>query len=266
MASRTGERLDDASALYGADLARHLAAYRFASEAIAEEGADGGLVVDLGCGTGYGSVALAASGLGVVGIDRVRPAARGRDARARFVVGDLTRLPFADGSVARIVSFQVVEHFADASAYLGELARCLAPDGLALITTPNRLESDGENPHHLREYAAGELEAVLGRHFERVELRGVHAVGPAADYHASRLRQIRRVTRLDPLGLRRRLPRAFVEWGFARLSLVVRLLIRSGGDAASVGEADYPIGEAAPDCLDLLALCRGPRTGSLRPR
>lgn len=261
MASRTGERLDDASALYAADLARHLSAYRFAAETIAEEGADVGLVVDLGCGTGYGSAALAASGLGVVGVDRVRPAERVRGAGTRFVVGDLTRLPFADRSIARIVSFQVVEHFVDPRPYLAELARCLRPDGLALITTPNRLESDGENPYHPREYAAGELATVLGRHFDRVELRGVHAVGSAARHHAARLRQIRRLTRLDPLGLRRRLPRAFVEWGFARLSLVVRLLIRSGGEGEPVGEADYPIGEAGPACLDLVALCRGPRVG-----
>lgn len=263
----TGERLDDASELYRADLVRHRAAYRFA-QALLADGAGvragrtvGRVLLDLGCGTGYGAAELARGGLRVVGVDRVRPAARARGAGADFVVGDLTRLPFADGSIEHVVSFQVIEHFADPRAYLAELARILSPDGLALVSTPNRLQSDGENPYHPHEYEAQELADLLGGHFDRVELRGVHAVGAAARHHAARLRQIRRVTRLDPLGLRRVLPRPVVEWSFARLSWLVRRLIRPARDEPEVLDSDHPIGEPAPDCLDLLALCRSPRRG-----
>ncbi|MBK7951397.1 MAG: class I SAM-dependent methyltransferase [Deltaproteobacteria bacterium] len=261
----TGERLDDASALYRADLERHRAAYRFAQARIrgGEGGggqwAGGSVLLDLGCGTGYGAAELAAGGLRVIGLDRVRPAARARGAGADFVVGDLTRLPFADASVEAVVSFQVIEHFADPRPYLAELARILAPGGLLLVSTPNRLQSDGENPYHLHEYEAAELAALLAVHFEQVELRGVHAVGAAARHQAARLRQIRRLTRLDPFGLRRILPRSVVEWGFARLSLLVRRLIRPGRGEGEVLAADYPVGEAGSDCLDLLASCRVPR-------
>ncbi|MFO0691571.1 MAG: class I SAM-dependent methyltransferase [Myxococcota bacterium] len=265
MEAVTGERLDDESALYRADRARHLAAYRFARSLFAaEQGAAGeggrpSLVADLGCGTGYGAADLAEAGLRVVGLDRVRAAERARRAGATFLVGDLTRLPVADGALARVVSFQVVEHFADPSPYLSELARTLSPDGVALISTPNRLESDGENPYHLHEYEADELAALLGRHFERVELLGVHAVGPAARHHAARLAQIRRITALDPLGLRRVLPRRLVEWAFARLARVVRIAMRRGGVELALDESDYPVRAVGPTCLDLLAVCRGPR-------
>lgn len=262
MASVTGERLDDSSALYGADLARHRAAYAFAEGRLAEAMAGGGYVLDLGCGTGYGAAALAMGGLHVVGVDRIRPAERARGVGADFVVGDLTRLPFADETVDHLVSFQVIEHFADPRTYLGELARVLSPGGLALVSTPNRLQSDGENPYHLHEYEAEELFSLLADHFDQVELRGVHAVGAAAHHHAARLRQIRRLTRLDPLGIRRVLPRPFVEWGFARLSMLVRLLIRRGGVERAVEDADYPIGEPGPECIDLLAICRGPQRSS----
>jgi SAM-dependent methyltransferase len=253
----TGERLDDASALYGADLVRHRAAYRFAAPYLA-----GGLAVDLGCGTGYGTAELAAGRATVIGLDRVAPADRARASSARFVRGELERLPLASGRCAVVTSFQVIEHLADPRAYLSEIARILAPDGVLLLTTPNLLQSDRENPYHLREYEPAELEAALATHFSSVTLHGVHAVGPAARYHADRLRRIRAITRLDPLRLRRRLPRALVDWLFARLSLLVRLLARRSGTTPEVTDEHHPIGAADAACLDLLAVCRGPRTAS----
>ncbi len=269
----TGERLDDGNALYRADLARHRAAYRFAENHFAraiDPARPGGLVLDLGCGTGYGAASLAASGHRVVAFDRVLPAGpladlqdALSDARVpRFVRGELERLPFAAGSVDGVASFQVIEHFADPSAYLTEIARVLQPDGVALFSTPNRLQSDGENPYHPREYAASELASLLGDRFERVDLHGIHAVGPAARYHAVRLRQIRRVTRFDPFSLRRKLPRALVDWSFARLSVFVRLAARRDGAMEEVGDSDYPVGAASDGCLDLLAICRGSKSAT----
>ena len=259
MDEQTGERLDDASALHRADLARHRAAYRFA-----ETFAVSGRVADLGCGTGYGAAALAAAGQRVIALDRVRPADRARAGGARFVCGALERLPFAAGRFDRVTSFQVVEHFADASAYLAEIARILRPDGVALLSTPNRLESDGENPYHLREYSADELADLLACYFEQVEVRGIEAHGPAARYHAQRLNGIRRITRLDPLGLRRRLPRGIVEWAFARLSILVRLGMRRTGALEAVGDDDYRVEPVRPTCIDLLAICGRPRRTPIR--
>lgn len=257
----TGERLDDANALYGADLARHRAAYHLAASHLAS-----GLAIDLGCGTGYGVAELSDQGGKVIGMDRVAPAPRARRSAARFVRGDLERLPFAGGVADTVVSFQVIEHLAEPSAYLAEMAQVLKPEGVLLISTPNRLQSDGENPYHLHEYEAAELEGVLTVHFGSVEMRGVHAVGIAAVYHADRLRRIRRITRLDPLRLRDRLPRRLVEWLFARLSIVVRLAARRSGTSSQVTDEHYQIGGADARCLDLVAVCREPRARALPGR
>lgn len=253
----TGERLDDASTLYSADLARHRAAYRFA-----EGYARAGTLLDLGCGTGYGTAALAEAAPRTVGLDQVAPEPRVRASQARFVRGDLEALPFASGGFDVVTSFQVVEHLADPHRYLAEIARVLAPDGVVLISTPNILQSDRENPYHLHEYEPAELEAALAEHFERVEMRGVQAVGPAARYHADRLRRIRLITRLDPLGLRRRLPRGLIDWAFARLSILVRLAARRSGTTETVGDAHYPVEAADAACIDLLGICRGPKRGA----
>jgi len=251
----TGERLDAGSQLYAADLARHRVAYRFAEAQLGT-----GRVLDLGCGTGYGSAELAAHQARVIGMDRVAPAADPRGSGARFVRGDLRGLPFAGASFDLVVSFQVIEHLLDPTGYLREIARVLRPVGTLLLTTPNLLQSERENPYHVHEYEAKELSAALSRSFGRVEMLGVAAVGPAARFQAERLRRIQRITRLDPLGLRRRLPRALVEWLFARLSLMVRLTARRDAAIETVREEHFPIGPADGACLDLLAVCHEPRS------
>ncbi|MGI8876588.1 MAG: methyltransferase domain-containing protein [Egibacteraceae bacterium] len=48
-------------------------------------------------------------------------------------------LPFVDDAFDVIESMDVIEHTPDPRAYLAELARVLAPGGLILLVTPNRL-------------------------------------------------------------------------------------------------------------------------------
>ncbi len=249
----TGERLHEGNRLFGVDLARHRAAYRFAADM-----SGGARVLDLGCGSGHGIVDLAPAALRVVGVDRVAPDRAARRGAIRFVRADLGGIPLACAGFDLVVSFQVIEHLADPGDYLSEIARLLRPDGAALISTPNRLTSDGENPYHEHEYLADELEARLHEHFARVEMRGVGASPRVARYAEARLRRIRTITRLDPLGLRRRLPRPLIEWAFARLAVLVRSSIHRADGLPEVGVEDFPIGPADASCLDLLAVCRDP--------
>lgn len=58
---------------------------------------------------------------------------------AGVVAYDGRRLPFPDSSFDVVESIDVVEHTADPEAYVAELARVLAPEGLILLVTPNRL-------------------------------------------------------------------------------------------------------------------------------
>jgi ubiquinone/menaquinone biosynthesis C-methylase UbiE len=55
--------------------------------------------------------------------------------RPRFVVGDLTRLPFADGSFDCATCGYVLEHLPDARLGLSELARVLTPGARMLLLT-----------------------------------------------------------------------------------------------------------------------------------
>src|SRR5206468_1379246 len=94
--------------------------------------------------------------------------------------------------------FETIEHVPDRDAFLCEVARVLAPDGVFLVSTPQarRTVDRPDNPFHHVEYSRVDFERLLHGAFDRVELYG------------QRRLQTRRhllLQRLDVLGLRRRL-------------------------------------------------------------
>ena len=255
----TGERLHEGSALFGVDLVRHRAAYAHAIEVARR--ADAQRVLDLGCGTGYGTAELAEALAAVFAIDRISPDADARHPRAHFVRADAAGIPLRAASFDMVVSFQVIEHLEDPAPYLETIAGLLAPGGTALISTPNLLQSDGENPFHVREYAPGELRALCETRFGEVDMLGVTASPEPMAYYAARLRRIRSIVRIDPLGLRRVLPRRLIDWLFATLAVVVRRGIQKSDGLPQVDLSDFPVVPARDDCLDLVAVCRAPIAG-----
>lgn len=251
----TGERLHEGDALFGVDLLRHRAPYSYAVGLAGK-----GRALDLGCGGGYGTADLAEALPRVVGLDRAPPDRTSRRPNIDWVRADLRSVPLRESSFETIVSFQVIEHLEDPAIYLRTIASLLKPDGVAFITTPNVLTSDRVNPFHLHEYEAEELRSRLSPCFAEIEMLGVRASEDVSHYFEERLRRIRRIMRIDPLGLRSLLPRRLVEWLFAKGALLVRRGIREddrGFPTATLD--DFPIGPTQPIDLDLLAVCRGPR-------
>ena len=236
----TGERLHAGDALFAVDLARHQAAYEFARERL-----PAGRVLDLGCGTGYGAHFLARHHDRIFGLDRVFPERRNRGG-ARFLRGDLRGIPLAPRSFELVASFQVIEHLEDPTPYLEAIARLVSEDGHAILTTPNILMSDGVNPYHVHEYRSEELEALLHRYFASIEMRSIGASEPVHTYLAARSQRIRRIMRLDPLGLRNLLPTSVIEWLFARFALLVRRQTRDTDGTPNVTPADFPITPPTP--------------------
>lgn len=100
-------------------------------------------VVDLGCGSGRTLVWNADLGAYQVGIDVSPYFAREACERADLVLGDLRRLPFADGVFTKASALDVFEHVSrDAlSDVLAEAARVLAPGGELFVYSHVRRNS-----------------------------------------------------------------------------------------------------------------------------
>lgn len=150
----------------------HWHRYAFARRFVA-----GRRVADIACGEGYGSALLAAVAKSVVGVDidaasieHARNAYRSWPT-LRFVEASASALPLADASVDVVVSFETLEHLpAEAQPrMIAEFARVLAPEGVLVISSPNRPEySDARNfvnPFHLHELDRGELAQLLAGAF-----------------------------------------------------------------------------------------------------
>lgn len=164
---------------------RHLVAYEYLLGFSA-----GKRVLDLGSGEGYGTDLLAARAALAVGVDLAPEAiyhARRtyRRPNLRFVYTDLYELGLKDASFDIVCSLQVVEHLHQPETFMHEARRVLAPGGLFVITTPNRLlispgRDEPINPFHIIEYDSRQFMDFMRGFYPHVDMTGV--------FHARKLR------------------------------------------------------------------------------
>jgi ubiquinone/menaquinone biosynthesis C-methylase UbiE len=143
---------------------------------LAREHAVGKRVLDVASGEGYGSHLLASVANSVVGVDLSAEAVAHASAKyakenLQYIAASCTQIPLPDASFDFIVSFETIEHIDEASqrAFLAEVDRLLKPDGVFLISSPNRPEySDKagyQNEFHVRELDENELRGQLFRYW-----------------------------------------------------------------------------------------------------
>jgi 2-polyprenyl-3-methyl-5-hydroxy-6-metoxy-1,4-benzoquinol methylase len=152
----------------------HLHRYAMAMELTA--GKD---VLDIACGEGYGSQLLATNARTVTGVDNDKAiittaSQKYKASPLRFITGEATRIPLPDQSVDVVVSFETLEHLADHEAFIVELKRVIRPDGLLIISTPDKdqytLKSGNTNPFHVNELNRPEFEVLLSKYFKQVKI------------------------------------------------------------------------------------------------
>ena len=78
-------------------------------------------------------------------------------------------MPLADASFDVVVSFETLEHIPAQEEFLAEVARVLKPEGVLVLSCPNKLEysdkRDFANEFHVKELYRDELAALVGRRF-----------------------------------------------------------------------------------------------------
>ena len=176
----TGERcvpwIDDPPVIY-----EHYHRYLFAAAVVA-----GRRVLDLASGEGFGAALLAEQAESVLGIDVDEPSVE--HARANyaadgleFQVGDALALERLEaGAFDAVVAFEMLEHLADQDRVLAGIRHVLAPDGILIVSTPERTayseEREFTNPYHARELTLAEFRELLGRDFAHVQTWGQRTV------------------------------------------------------------------------------------------
>ena len=140
------------------------------------------IILDIACGTGFGSDILAQHTNGkVIGGDIAQDAIRECTANwqrenLKFEILDGTKLSYSDNYFDKIVSFETIEHTTKYKEMLQEFYRVLKPGGIAFISTPNFPVNSPSgkvlNPYHTQEFTLAELKYLLEEIFSNVKITG----------------------------------------------------------------------------------------------
>jgi 2-polyprenyl-3-methyl-5-hydroxy-6-metoxy-1,4-benzoquinol methylase len=156
-------------------VAEHNARYDFAANFVS-----GKHVVDCACGNGVGTHFFIQRGPSVIhGFDldegAIQYASRQlNENNVFFEKISALPLPLPDGSIDVFICLETLEHIEDDNEFISEISRVLKPEGLLILSTPNRLITNPGlgftekpwNHFHVREYSPLELQAVLEKNFE----------------------------------------------------------------------------------------------------
>lgn len=245
----TGERVSSPAAGFNPTFQRHVAAYRLAAPLLPD-----GRVLDLGCGVGHSYRELAPRETVGVDIEPVVLAGQDRETHA----ADMRRLPFGERSFASVISVQAIEHVPDPERVLGEAVRVLEPAGRGVFVTPNRLtfgrRDEIIDPYHYVEFDPAELRALCARFFAVVEILGIHGSDRYLTLVQAERQELDRMLALDPLRLRRMIPRRARQWLYDWRLRRERETPLPG--ASEIGPEDFRLSsDRLEEALDLVAVC-----------
>jgi O-antigen biosynthesis protein len=265
---KRGKGLTEERGLPGTPEWAQMAGHHVARYLFAVEFARGRRVLDCGTGFGYGARLLRTCGAStVVAVDL--DAATVAQAQAmyggeglEFREDSCEEFRAVTGPFDVISSFENIEHLPHPERFLECAGRLLGPDGVLLVSTPDRavmppfVEGMPRNIYHVHEWYRDEFAALLASHFDQVEVR----VQVEATAVANRMEAVRAMRQ----GLMWSNPLSVFLWRkfpFARGS---RRPWKKLALLAAGGPADYPVVPVeiagilgAP--LAHVAICRKPR-------
>jgi len=243
-------------------LALHAAGYREVRERMGQ-----GRFLDVGCGLGDESVGFTGEDRFVVGVDYDAETAATAvgvhgGAGLRTECADGSMLGLRSDSFDNVCSSHLIEHFTEPQHHVREVARVLAPEGSAFFLTPNE-PADFENPYHVFLFTRESLRAMLEEHFAEVEIWGLEGNEVVLEDFATRRAMAEKMLRLDPFGLRHKLPRKAFVWLHATGRRVAYRFTNTDqtGGASGITEDDLFLGpesDITDQTLVLFAVCRKP--------
>ena len=136
------------------------------------------VVLDAGCGYGWGAAEIAAIANKVIGIDSDAPSVetakeRYKKLNLEFIVGNIENMRFEGSSFTLVSCIEVIEHMSIPIDALEAINHVLAPEGILVLTTPNGRNTMREgipgHDYHIKEYTIEEMYKMLSETGFKVE-------------------------------------------------------------------------------------------------
>jgi ubiquinone/menaquinone biosynthesis C-methylase UbiE len=163
----TGERLE--TSIFNETAIEHLHRYAITIDFVKNK-----KVLDIACGEGYGANLLAAYAESITGVDidrsSIEKAIKKYTAKnIIFKEGSVSNIPCEAGSFDIVISFETIEHTDEHYQFLTEVKRVLKPDGLFIISTPDKANYSDitgyKNSFHKKELYENEFTGLLKKYF-----------------------------------------------------------------------------------------------------
>ncbi|WP_456439214.1 class I SAM-dependent methyltransferase [Psychroserpens sp.] len=91
-----------------------------------------------------------------------------------IVIEDMTKSTLPEASYDAVVCVEVIEHVPEDDLFIKNIAKVIKKGGWAYFTTPNgdyiKNEGPNKNPDHIRHYKRQELQDLLEKYFEKVDV------------------------------------------------------------------------------------------------
>lgn len=90
------------------------------------------------------------------------------------IIEDMTKSTLADASYDAVVCIEVIEHVVEDDVFVKNISKVIDKNGWAYFTTPNgdfiKNEGPNKNPDHVRHYTRMELQTLLEKYFDNVDV------------------------------------------------------------------------------------------------
>ncbi len=229
---------------------RHLIAYKEAAKRIK------GTVLEIGSGEGYGIQELASKTEHYIAVDKYNTNISDELMNKNNITFIQSEVPplkdIEENSIDFVVSFQVIEHIQEDNQFLAEIQRVLKPGGELILTTPNIKMSLSRNPWHIREYSPKDIDELLKKYFDNVELKGVFGNEKVMSYYNKNKIAVQKIMRFDIINMQYWLPRWILQIPYDILNRINRQTLQDKNKniVDSIVYTDYKVKESSDSCLD----------------
>lgn len=237
---------------------RHFFAYNSSKKLINKDD----LILEIGCGEGYGTSFVSGSCREIIGLDveeRIIDHASNKysSTNCTFKSYSGNKIPYDDNAFDVVITFQTIEHIENDRSFILDVHRVLKKDGMLILTTPNRQIrlKPGQKPwnkFHMREYTIKDLNALLQGVFKEINIKGIFGSDIVQCIELKRINKYQKLVAYDIFNVRKLIPDQFKN--ILKSNVVFNAKDKNFINNFSLDDF-YISGIELDNSLDIIAIC-----------